>query len=61
MSLILPSNPNLGVEFVQWYQGVWLRHYTPATSRSVSGKSETLANITVSNATKRRLAGASKM
>ncbi|KAG0590595.1 hypothetical protein KC19_1G112800 [Ceratodon purpureus] len=45
----------------QWYQGEWLRHYTPSSSRSASGSLDTLANISVSNATKRRLAGASKM
>ncbi|KAG0598229.1 hypothetical protein M758_12G056100 [Ceratodon purpureus] len=42
----------------QWYQGEWLRHYAPASSRIFAENGEKLSKISVSNATKRRIAGA---
>jgi citrate synthase len=42
----------------QWYQGEWLRHYSPSSNRIVAENAEKLSKISVSNATKRRQAGA---
>uniref|UniRef100_A0A7I4CHN1 Citrate synthase n=1 Tax=Physcomitrium patens TaxID=3218 RepID=A0A7I4CHN1_PHYPA len=41
----------------QWYQGEWLRHYTPTNNRTMAETTEKLSKISVSNATKRRMAG----
>lgn len=42
----------------QWYQGEWLRHYSPSSNRIVAENTEKVGKISVSNATKRRQAGA---
>ncbi|XP_073116568.1 citrate synthase 3, peroxisomal-like [Elaeis guineensis] len=42
----------------QVYTGVWLRHYTPVRERLVSNEADRLGQVAVSNATRRRLAGA---
>ncbi|XP_043701365.1 citrate synthase, glyoxysomal [Telopea speciosissima] len=42
----------------QVYTGVWLRHYMPLKERLVSADADKLGQVSVSNATKRRLAGA---
>ncbi|KAL5716546.1 citrate (Si)-synthase [Ranunculus cassubicifolius] len=41
----------------QVYKGEWLRHYAPLKERLVSTESDRLGQVSVSNATKRRLAG----
>ncbi|CAM8880235.1 hypothetical protein QQ045_021055 [Rhodiola kirilowii] len=41
----------------QVYTGVWLRHYAPVTERLAAESGENHAQVSVSNATKRRLAG----
>lgn len=41
----------------QWYTGIWLRHYTPTNSRSMSEKEDKFGEIAISNATRRRKAG----
>ncbi|CAM8884786.1 unnamed protein product [Rhodiola kirilowii] len=41
----------------QVYTGVWLRHYAPVTERLAAESDENHAQVSVSNATKRRLAG----
>ncbi|GAB2274678.1 hypothetical protein Dimus_009449 [Dionaea muscipula] len=41
----------------QVYTGVWLRHYTPLKQRKETSKADKLGQLTVSNATRRRLAG----
>uniref|UniRef100_A0A7N0TM25 Citrate synthase n=1 Tax=Kalanchoe fedtschenkoi TaxID=63787 RepID=A0A7N0TM25_KALFE len=41
----------------QVYTGVWLRHYSPVTERLAADTGENHAQVSVSNATKRRLAG----
>ncbi|XP_024528054.1 citrate synthase 3, peroxisomal [Selaginella moellendorffii] len=41
----------------QWYIGEWLRKYIPLSNRSVETTAEKLGQISVSNATRRRLAG----
>ncbi|KAI3835827.1 hypothetical protein MKW92_019692 [Papaver armeniacum] len=42
----------------QVYTGVWLRHYTPVKERLVTSEADKLGQVSVSNATRRRLAGA---
>ncbi|KAL8140390.1 hypothetical protein V2J09_006411 [Rumex salicifolius] len=42
----------------QVYTGVWLRHYEPLEERKVVDEANKLGQISVSNATRRRLAGA---
>ncbi|KAF5206838.1 Citrate synthase, glyoxysomal [Thalictrum thalictroides] len=42
----------------QVYKGEWLRHYIPLKERLVSTEADRLGQVSVSNATKRRLAGA---
>ncbi|XP_077227602.1 citrate synthase, glyoxysomal-like isoform X2 [Tasmannia lanceolata] len=39
------------------YTGVWLRHYMPPKERMVSVEADRLGQVSVSNATRRRLAG----
>ncbi|KAJ1378990.1 Citrate synthase [Sesbania bispinosa] len=41
----------------QVYVGEWLRHYTPIKERTVSIDADKLGQVTISNASKRRLAG----
>ncbi|KAH0654584.1 hypothetical protein KY289_032262 [Solanum tuberosum] len=41
----------------QVYTGVWLRHYTPLQDRSPSAETDKFGQVSVSNATRRRLAG----
>ncbi|CAI9089097.1 OLC1v1023603C1 [Oldenlandia corymbosa var. corymbosa] len=41
----------------QVYTGVWLRHYMPPKERMVIKEADRLGQVSVSNATKRRLAG----
>ncbi|CAA2987658.1 citrate synthase, glyoxysomal-like [Olea europaea subsp. europaea] len=41
----------------QVYTGVWLRHYMPLQERMRSAETDKLSQVSVSNATKRRLAG----
>lgn len=41
----------------QVYKGVWLRHYAPVKERLESSEADKLGQVSVSNATKRRLAG----
>nr|GMC72698.1 citrate synthase, glyoxysomal-like [Ipomoea batatas] len=41
----------------QVYTGVWLRHYTPSSERKPSSQTDELSQVSVSNATRRRLAG----
>ncbi|OVA10387.1 Citrate synthase-like [Macleaya cordata] len=42
----------------QVYTGVWLRHYMPLQERLVTSEADRLGQVSVSNATRRRLAGA---
>lgn len=42
---------------MQVYTGVWLRPYMPQGERIVSTEADELGQLSVSNATKRRLAG----
>lgn len=43
---------------IQAYTGVWLRHYTAVRERSpLSEAADKLGQVSISNATKRRLAG----
>lgn len=41
----------------QWYVGVWLRQYTPATGRTINNDEDRFGEIATSNATRRRKAG----
>ncbi|KAL9252190.1 Citrate synthase, glyoxysomal-like protein [Drosera capensis] len=41
----------------QVYTGVWLRHYTPSKEREEMAEADRLGQLSVSNATRRRLAG----
>ncbi|XP_077251074.1 citrate synthase, glyoxysomal-like [Tasmannia lanceolata] len=41
----------------QVYTGVWLRHYMPPRERMVSAEDDKLGQVSVSNASRRRLAG----
>ncbi|KAK9088662.1 hypothetical protein Scep_027744 [Stephania cephalantha] len=41
----------------QVYTGVWLRHYMPLKERMMSTEADRLGQVSVSNATRRRLAG----
>uniref|UniRef100_M1BGI8 Citrate synthase n=1 Tax=Solanum tuberosum TaxID=4113 RepID=M1BGI8_SOLTU len=41
----------------QVYTGVWLRHYMPLQDRSPSAETDKFGQVSVSNATRRRLAG----
>ncbi|XP_020249629.1 citrate synthase, glyoxysomal-like [Asparagus officinalis] len=41
----------------QVYTGVWLRHYQPLRERMISTEADKLGQVSVSNATRRRLAG----
>ncbi|GFS45465.1 citrate synthase 2 [Actinidia rufa] len=41
----------------QVYTGVWLRHYMPLTERMVPTEADKLGQVSVSNATRRRLSG----
>ncbi|KAJ1406379.1 Citrate synthase [Sesbania bispinosa] len=41
----------------QVYVGEWLRHYTPIKERTVSSDADKLGQVTISNSSKRRLAG----
>ncbi|KAI5661988.1 hypothetical protein M9H77_21311 [Catharanthus roseus] len=41
----------------QVYTGIWLRHYMPLQERMVSKEADRLGQVSVSNATRRRLAG----
>ncbi|XP_022878533.1 citrate synthase, glyoxysomal-like [Olea europaea var. sylvestris] len=41
----------------QVYTGVWMRHYMPLKERMVSIEADRLGRVSVSNATRRRLAG----
>ncbi|XP_004251813.1 citrate synthase, glyoxysomal [Solanum lycopersicum] len=41
----------------QVYTGVWMRHYMPLKERSPHSEADKLGHVSVSNATKRRLAG----
>ncbi|GAU12391.1 hypothetical protein TSUD_253420 [Trifolium subterraneum] len=41
----------------QVYIGEWLRHYTPIKQRTASSDADKLGQVTISNASKRRLAG----
>ncbi|XP_058100963.1 citrate synthase, glyoxysomal isoform X1 [Magnolia sinica] len=41
----------------QVYTGVWLRHYMPLKERLTSSEADRLGQVSVSNATRRRLAG----
>ncbi|XP_058095460.1 citrate synthase, glyoxysomal-like [Magnolia sinica] len=43
----------------QAYTGVWLRHYMPVKERLISAEVDGLGQVSVSNATRRRLAGSS--
>ncbi|XP_030462884.2 citrate synthase, glyoxysomal [Syzygium oleosum] len=41
----------------QVYTGVWLRHYMPLRERAVSTEADRLGQVSISNASRRRLAG----
>lgn len=41
----------------QVYTGVWMRHYLPPKERMISNEADRLSQVSVSNATRRRLAG----
>ncbi|GKV43564.1 hypothetical protein SLEP1_g50843 [Rubroshorea leprosula] len=41
----------------QVYTGVWLRHYMPLRERMVSHDADKLGEVSISNASRRRLAG----
>lgn len=43
---------------MQVYTGIWLRPYTPQRERMVPTETDKLGKVSVSNATRRRLAGA---
>ena len=43
--------------YVQVYTGEWLRHYMPVKERIMSTEADRLGQVSVSNATRRRLAG----
>lgn len=42
---------------IQVYTGNWLRHYIPPRERIVTSDSDKLSQVSVSNASRRRLAG----
>lgn len=42
---------------IQVYTGVWLRHYMPLNERMVLTEADRLGQVSVSNASRRRLAG----
>ncbi|KAJ0113785.1 hypothetical protein Patl1_02638 [Pistacia atlantica] len=44
----------------QVYTGVWMRHYMPPNERMMSKEGDRLGQVSVSNATRRRLAGSGK-
>lgn len=41
----------------QVYTGVWMRHYMPLKERMIEKNADRLGQVSVSNATRRRLAG----
>lgn len=42
---------------LQVYTGIWLRHYTPPSERKPSSQTDELSQVSISNSTRRRLAG----
>lgn len=45
------------LSLIQVYVGAWLRHYMPLKERIVSSDGDKLSQVSVSNASKRRLSG----
>jgi hypothetical protein len=55
--LIIFLNVLLLSLIIQVYTGVWLRHYMPLNERMVSTEADKLGRVSISNASRRRLAG----